>query len=141
MDTIITARRSGDRAFAMETWFGHTLNAESGAPDPAAAAGPAPMELLLAGLAACVADTFTQILEKMRYPYEDVHVAVAGERASSPPRVWTAIDYTVTVTGDVPVDRAERALALTERTCPASVMLHSASTVTCSVAVVPSLRS
>lgn len=120
----------------METWFGHALSAESGAADPAAAAGPAPMELLLAGLAACAADTFTQILHKMRYPFEDVSVAVAGERASSPPRVWTAIHYEVTVTGDVPVDRARRALALTERTCPASVMLHGAAEVTCSVAVV-----
>ncbi len=119
----------------METWFGHSLEAESGAADPASAAGPAPMELLLAGLAACAADTFTQILTKMRLPFDDVTVGVSGRRAPAPPRVWEAIHYEVRVVGDVPRDRAERALSLVERTCPASIMLAQASDVTASVEV------
>jgi putative redox protein len=135
MERIVTARRVAERAFAMETWFGHTVAAESGAPDPAVAAGAAPMELLLAGLAACAADTFTQILAKMRVPFTDVRVHVSGERAPTPPRVWAAIHYGIEVVGDVPEDRAKRALALVARTCPASVMLAKAAEVTSSVEV------
>lgn len=105
------------------TRSGRVLSAGDGEPHP-------PMELMLAALAGCAVDTLSSMLERMRHPARGVGVAVAGERAERPPRVWTRIEVTSLVWGDVPHDRLSRAVEVTERTCPVSVMAARAADVT-----------
>ena len=133
---VVRARPTGDRWFDMETSEGLVVTTFSGKTEPGQAPTTSPMELMLVGLAGCVADTYTQILTKMRFEFDDFEVRVHGVRAEKPPRVWTSIAYEVEFRGDVPIGRAEHALNLTERTCPASVMLGRATSVTARVSVV-----
>jgi putative redox protein len=120
----------------MESWNGHRLTAHASAQDPHDSEGPAPMDYLLYGLASCAAGTFFQVVTKMRLPIEEVRVTVHAERTDSHPKVWDRIHYDLEAVGDIPVDRAERALLLTEKECPASVMLARAADLTATVTVV-----
>ena len=96
----------------------------------AADPGPAPMELLLASLATCATATWESIVGKMRLPVSGFEVAVDATRATSTPRVWTDIDLRYHVRSEAPVDRLERAVELTRRTCSVSVMLERATSIT-----------
>ena len=95
------------------------------------------MDMLLAALGACAAGTFFSVIVKMRLPIEEVRVRVHAERAEGYPKVWARIHYELEAVGDIPIGRAERALVLTEKECPASVMLGQAAELTGSVSVVP----
>ena len=128
--------RTRDRVTVMETWNGHGMTAHSQPPDPHDSAGPAPMDMLLAGLASCAAGTFLSVVHKMRLPIEEVRVRVDAERSEGHPKVWARIHYELEAVGEIPEDRAHRALELTEKECPASVMLEKAATLTSSVTVV-----
>jgi GNAT superfamily N-acetyltransferase len=88
------------------------------------------MELLLASLATCAAATIEAMLAKMRLDVADFVVAVDAERAEATPRVWTDIALRYHMRSESPVDRLERAVALTARTCPVSVMLARSTSLT-----------
>ena len=93
--------------------------------DGDAATGPSPMDLVLMGLAACMAIDVRMILEKSRVPLEALDVRAEGTRADDPPRRYTAVRLTYTVTGVDPSHRpkVERAIELSrERYCS---VLHS----------------
>lgn len=134
---MLTGVRTKDRVTVMETWNGHKATAHSSPPDPRNSEGPAPMDYLLAGLASCAAGTFLSILYKMRQPIEEVRVRVQAERSEGHPKVWARIHYELEAVGDISQSRAERALELTEKECPASVMLEKACELTAAVKVVP----
>ena len=135
---MITGIRTKDRVTLMESWNGHELTAHSQPPDPRDSAGVAPMDMLLAGLASCAAGTFFAIVYKMRLPIEQVRVRIEAERSEGHPKVWAKIHYELEAVGDIPQARADRALELTEKECPASVMLEKTAQITSSVKVVAS---
>lgn len=124
MEPVVTARPAGGR-LQLRTRSGHTLIAAAGGDD-----APGPMELMAGSLAGCAADTLGQVLERMRRPVDGLAVAVAGERADRPPRVWTRLEVTYLVRGELPEDRLSRAVEVTERTCSASAMLARATALT-----------
>lgn len=128
--------RTKDRVTVMQTWNGHVATAHSQPPDPHNSAGPSPMDYILAALASCAAGTFLSVLYKMRQPIEEVRVRVDAERSEGHPKVWARIHYELEAVGDIRVNRAERALELTEKECPASVMLQQATKLTASVKIV-----
>lgn len=92
--------------------------------------GPAPMELLLVSLATCAAATIESILDKMRLDVADLQVAVDATRSPATPKVWTDIALRYHIRSEAPIDRLERAVALTARTCSVSVMLAQATSLT-----------
>lgn len=136
MKEMLKGVRTKDRVTVIETWNGHTLKVHSQPSDPQDSMGPAPMDMLLAGLAACAAGTFFSIVYKMRLPIEEVRIKVDAERSEGHPKVWARIHYEIEAVGDIPRDRAERALILTEQECPASVMLGKAAELTATVKIV-----
>ncbi len=136
MREILTGVRTKDRVTVMETWNGHRLTTHSQAPDLRHSAGPAPMDMLLAGLASCAAGTFLSVVYKMRLPIDEVRIRLEAERTDGHPSVWARIHYEIEAVGDIPQDRAERALELTKKQCPASVMLEKACEITSAVKVV-----
>ena len=81
-------------------------------------AGLAPTEALLSSVGACMGIDVVIILEKMRTGLEGLSVSVEGERQEDPPRYFHSLRFVFTIRGDVPRDKAERAVNLSfEKYC------------------------
>lgn len=108
-------------------WTGSGLVFDGGATggpqmivDGDSATGPSPMDLVLTGVAACMAIDVKVILEKGRVPFDSLDVRAEGERRGSPPRHYSGLRLVFSVTGVPPENRAkvERALELSrEKYC------------------------
>ena len=86
--------------------------------DGRAHAGPSPMHALAFGLAGCMGIDVASILQKGRHPLQGLDVTLVGHRAEGPPARFVAFDLRYIVTGDVPADAVERAIALSrEKYC------------------------
>jgi len=90
-----------------------------------------PKELLLNGLAGCTAMDVISILRKMRCEPEAFRIEVSAEETSEHPKVLTAFHITYFIKGDVPVDKLEKAINLSqERYCGVTTMFRQFATVT-----------
>lgn len=120
MDTIATLTHVGNGRFDATTASGHSVRVEGGDKET----GPGPMELVLVALGSCSAVTVVEFLNKMRQPFTSLEVEVTGERADTPPKVYTSIHLRYLVGGDVDHGRVERAIELTEtKYCSVYTML------------------
>jgi putative redox protein len=111
--------------FVAETGSGHALVVD-GAPEAGGRnLGPRPMELVLAGTAACTAFDVVWILKKAREPVTDCVVEAEAERAAHDPKVFTRIHLTYRVKGEgLKRAQVERAVKLSkEKYCSATLML------------------
>lgn len=125
-------------SFAAETGSGHALVID-GAPDAGGRnLGPRPMELVLAGAAACSAFDVVWILNKARQPVADCVVEAEADRAEADPKVFTRIRLVYRVAGRG-LDRrqVERAVQLSkEKYCSATIMLGQTAEVTARVELI-----
>ena|SRR5437764_1002616 len=125
-------------SFVAETGSGHAVVID-GAPDAGGRnIGPRPMELLLAGAAACTAFDVVWILKKARQPVTDCIVEADAERADAEPKVFTRIHLKYRVAGRA-LDRkqVERAVKLSkEKYCSATIMLAKSADITFDLAIV-----
>jgi putative redox protein len=81
-------------------------------------AGPTPVQALAFALAGCMAADVVSILVKGRLPLTGLTTRLTGERREEQPRYFTKIALHFVVTGEVPADRMERAVALSrEKYC------------------------
>jgi putative redox protein len=80
------------------------------------AAGPTPVQALAFALAGCMAADVVSILVKGRLPLTGLRARLTGERRAEQPRYLTKLALHFVVTGDVPPDRVERAIALSRET-------------------------
>ena len=120
METFATVRHVEGSKFDATAASGHTVRLEGGAKET----GGSPMEMLLAALGGCSAVTVVEFLEKMRQPFTSFEVDVSGERAETPPRVYTKIHAHYRVGGKVDEGRVARAIELTEnKYCSVHTML------------------
>jgi len=119
-------------SFVVESGSGHALVAD-GAPEAGGRnLGMRPMELVLAGAAACTAFDVVWILRKARQPVADCVVDAEAQRAATEPRVFTHIHLRYAVAGRG-LDRrqVERAVKLSkEKYCSATIMLASTAEIT-----------
>jgi putative redox protein len=129
-------------SFVAETGSGHAVIVD-GAPEAGGRnIGPRPMELLLAGAAACSAFDVVWILRKARQPIADCIVEAEADRAPSDPKVFTRIHFVYRVAGRG-LDRrhVERAVALSkEKYCSATVMLAKTAEITYEISIVEADR-
>ena len=112
-------------SFVAETGSGHAVVVD-GAPDAGGRdLGPRPMELVLAGTAACTAFDVVWILRKARQPVTTCVVEADAERAVNEPKVFTRIHLTYRVSGrQLKRAQVERAVKLSkEKYCSATLML------------------
>jgi putative redox protein len=80
--------------------------------------GPTPVQALAASLAGCMAMDVADILRKGRFDVQGIDLRLVAERPPDPPRYLKTVDLHLVVTGEVPQDRVERAIALSrERYC------------------------
>ena len=125
-------------AFVAETGSGHLLTMD-GAPDGGGHnLAPRPMETVLAGTGGCTAYDVVLILKRGRQDVRGCQVKLKAERASTEPKVFTAIHMHFVVTGrGLKQDVVERAVALShERYCSASIMLGKTAVITTSSEIV-----
>lgn len=92
--------------------FDATSGAASLTVDGDGAAGPSPMQLAAIGLAGCMAIHVVSILQKGRHPLSGLRTALTGQRAPDPPRRFVRIALHFHVSGAVPPEAVERAIAL-----------------------------
>ena len=112
-------------SFVAETGSGHAIVID-GAPDAGGRnVGPRPMELVLAGTAACTAFDVVWILKKARQPVAECTVEAEAERAAEDPKVFTRIHLIYRVSGKgLKRSQVERAVKLSkEKYCSATLML------------------
>ena len=74
--------------------------------------GFSPTEALLSSLGACMGIDIVIVLEKMRVGFEGLSITVEGERVAEPPRYFHRMRLRFRIRGDVPRDKAERAVEL-----------------------------
>jgi len=124
-------------SFVAETGSGHALVVD-GAPEAGGRnIGPRPMELVLAGTAACAAFDVVWILKKARQPVSDCVVDAEAERAPEDPKVFTRIHLRYRIRGSgLNQAQVERAVKLSkEKYCSATLMLAKSAEITCDVAI------
>ena len=126
-------------AFVAETGSGHAVVVD-GAPEYGGRnLGPRPMELVLAGTAACTAFDVVSILRKARQPVADCVVEVEADRAAEDPKVFTRLRFRYDVYGDgLNPAHVERAVKLSkEKYCSASIMLGKTAETSVEVRILP----
>jgi putative redox protein len=79
---------------------------------------PTPVQALAGCLAACMGIDLVQILTKGRHDLRELRAHLVGDRQGEDPKYFTRIRLHFTLTGDVPRDAVERAIALSrEKYC------------------------
>jgi putative redox protein len=124
-------------SFVAETGSGHALVVDGAAEAGGRNLGPRPMELVLAGTAACTAFDVVWILNKARQPVTDCVVDADAERAPEDPKVFTRIHLRYRIRGQG-LNRAqvERAVKLSkDKYCSATLMLAKTADITFEVAI------
>ena len=110
---------------------GHTIRFDATAEH---AAGPSPMEAVLAALCGCTSVDVVGILQKKREPIEGLIVTATAEQAPAPPRVFTRIHLTYRIRGKVSQKAAEDAVSLSKtKYCSVSLMLEKAAAIDYSI--------
>lgn len=99
--------------------------------DGSSKTGSSPMELVLIALCGCTGYDVVSILGKKREPFTSVEVRAEGERAATPPTVYTEIRLVYRVGGNVSHKAVEDAVRLSEeKYCSVAAMLQKAAKIT-----------
>ena len=86
--------------------------------------GPSPMEVVLAGIAACTAFDIAVILRKMKQDFQKLEVKAEATRRLDYPRTFERIHLEYVVRGNVEEKKLERAIGLSQdKYCSASNMV------------------
>lgn len=80
-----------------------------------------PMQALAYAIMGCMAMDVVHILQKGRHDLKALTVEFGSERAPEPPKRYTKVHLTFNITGGVPKDAVDRAIALShEKYCSVS---------------------
>ena len=94
--------------------------------NPESKGGPSPMQLVLIGVAGCIAMDVISILQKKRAAITDFQVHISGERAEDHPKRYTGIQIEFVLHGQgIKPKAAEQAIELSEtKYCSAIASLN-----------------
>ncbi|HET8855249.1 MAG TPA: OsmC family protein [Salinimicrobium sp.] len=121
----ISLNRLNDRFhFETKNERGHTVHLDNNSEDNPQ--GASPMELLLMGIAGCSGIDIVSILSKQHHELKDFKMEVEGKRIEGAvPNVFTEIQLNVHLQGEIPENKARRAVELSiEKYCSVSKMLE-----------------
>ena len=120
--TVHAVHEGGMRVLACDGEFQVAMDYPMAADE--STAGPTPLTMLLASLAACSLNSVVVILRKMQQPLAGLSVEARGTRRTEHPTVLTDISLAFKVRGGVDPAAIARALQLSEeRLCPVWNML------------------
>jgi len=102
-----------------------------------------PMESVLMAIAGCSSIDVVSILGKMKLNLKDIQVEVNGERATDQvAAVFTKINVHYKLYGNIPEDKAARALELTfTKYCSVSIMLQKAAEINYTFEIIDELMN
>jgi putative redox protein len=116
-----------DRQYDGESQSGHHVTMDA---DAAHLAGASPMELVLMALCGCTSVDVVSILHKKREPLTSLTVSAVAEQSAEIPRVFTHIQLTYLIGGEVSTKAAEDAVSLSKnKYCSVSKMLEKSATI------------
>ena len=116
-----------DQQYDAESHSGHHVIIDG---DAAHLAGPSPMELVLMALCSCTSVDVVSILHKKREPLTSLTVSAVAEQSAEIPRVFTHIQLTYQIGGQVSPKAAEDAVSLSKhKYCSVSKMLEKSATI------------
>ena len=127
-----------DVTFIAESGSGHSVVMD-GAPDAGGRnVGFRPMEMMLIGLGGCSAFDVVMILKRGREPITDCVVELEAQRATTDPKIFTAIELVYKVTGkNLDLNKVERAVNLSaEKYCSASKIMSATAKLTHRVEII-----
>jgi putative redox protein len=103
---------------------GHAVDLDADAAVGGADLGPRPKGLVLTALAGCTGMDVISILRKMRLEPRSFSVEAQAEVTTEHPRVFSRIRLTYHLAGDLPREKVEKAVSLSQdRYCGVSAML------------------
>ena len=125
-------------SFVGETGSGHAIVIDGAPENGGRNLGARPMELVLAGAAACTAYDVVLILRKARQPVTDCVVEADADRAAVEPKVFTRIRLAYTIAGrGLDPRQVERAVKLSkEKYCSATIMLAKTAEIETTISIV-----
>ncbi|MBM7691243.1 putative redox protein [Peribacillus deserti] len=120
-----TVKWGGKMAFSGITPSGHEIHMDAAAEAGGENTGPRPTELLLHAVAGCTAIDIVSILKKMRLNLTALSIDIEGSRAEEHPKRFTDIHIHYSLEGDLPEEKAARAIKLSKDTyCSVSNSLN-----------------
>ena len=123
-----TVKWVGGEEFVAQMPSGHAVPFDT---DRKHNAAPGPMEMLLGALGACSSVDVVSILAKKRQKLTSLEVVISGERASTPPTVWTKIDMVYRLAGEIEEKAARDAIELSQtKYCSVAAMLRKTAEIT-----------
>ena len=123
-----TVKWTAGEEFIAEMPSGHSVPFDA---DRKHNAAPGPMEMLLGALGACSSVDVVSILAKKRQKLTSLEVIISGERASTPPTVWTKIDMVYRLAGEIEEKAARDAVELSQtKYCSVAAMLRKTAEIT-----------
>lgn len=121
MKSKVTLR---DKMHFMGEMDGHQIPVDADQQVGGEGRGSRPKGLLLTALAGCTAMDVIAILRKMRLEPEAFSVETEGTYPDEHPKVFTHIHLTYRFKGDLPREKVEKAVSLSQdKYCPVSAML------------------
>lgn len=103
---------TAELVWAEDLRFGVTSARIATVVDGQSTAGASPVQMLVIGLAACMAMDVVDIIRKGRHPLRAFRTTIVAERQQLVPHRLTKASLHFHVHGDVPVPVVERAIAL-----------------------------
>lgn len=122
-----------DDAFQMKAQnsFGHEVVMDASEQAGGQGSGVSPMEMVLMAVGGCSSIDIIDILKKQQIPIADLNVDIEAERAPNVPKVFTQIQVTYHMTGNVPAHKALRAVNLSmDKYCSVSKMIEKTAQIT-----------
>jgi putative redox protein len=125
----------GEEKFVATGPSGHAMAMDS---DRASNTAPGPMELLLMALGACTASDVVIVLEKKRQKLDALEVICSGERAATPPTVWTKLEILYRLHGTLDETAVKHAIQLSEdKYCSVAATLKKTATLSWRYEILP----
>ncbi|GEO09267.1 OsmC family protein [Segetibacter aerophilus] len=113
MVNIELTRVEGDFGFEAKDSNGHVVRMDSNPESGGKGFGARPMQLLLMGMGGCAGIDIVSILKKQRQIVEGFDMKIEGEReAGVEPSLWKTVNIVFELKGDIDIDKAKRACAL-----------------------------
>ena len=121
-------RVEGDYGFEATDANGHIVKMDTSPETGGKNFGVRPMQMLLMGLGGCSGIDIVSILKKQRQELKGFRTVIEGEReADKEPSLWQNIKIVFELTGDIDVEKAERACALSmDKYCSVAETLRKA---------------
>ena len=113
MIEIKVNRKEGDFGFEAIDINGHTIKMDTSPESGGVNFGVRPMQVVLMGMGGCSAIDIVMILKKQRQTIDDFSMKIEGERENTKdPSLWKDVKIVFELTGNIDVDKAERACEL-----------------------------